>query len=55
MPQANHSGLNTSAGSIVLSFKNVGTAAENYPSQAVVTMFYDSIAEIGDAGVTVSY
>jgi len=55
VPQANHSGLNTSAGSIVLSFKNVGTAAENYPSQAVVTLFYDAIAEIGDSGVTVSY
>ena len=55
VPQANHSGLNTSAGSIVLSFKNVGTAPDNYPSQAVVALFYDSIAEIGDSGVTVSY
>ena len=55
VPQANHSGLNTSAGSIVISFKNVGTSAENYPTQAVITLFYDSIAEIGDSGVSVSY
>jgi len=55
VPQANHSGLNTSAGSIVLSFKNVGTSAADYPTQAVITLFYDAIAEIGDAGVTVSY
>jgi len=55
VPQANHSGLNTSAGSIVLSFKHVGTSAADYPTQAVITLFYDAIAEIGDAGVTVSY
>ena len=54
-PQANHSGLNTSAGSIVISFRHVGTSAENYPTQAVITLFYDSIAEIGDSGVSVSY
>ena len=55
VPQANHSGLNTSAGSIVISFRHVGTSAENYPTQAVITLFYDSIAEIGDSGVSVSY
>jgi hypothetical protein len=55
VPQANHSGLNTSAGSIVVSFKNVGTAAADYCSSAVVTLMYDAIAEIGDAGVTVAY
>jgi len=33
----------------------VGTSAADYPTQAVITLFYDSIAEIGDAGVTVSY
>jgi hypothetical protein len=55
VPQANHSGLNTSAGSIVVSFKNVGTAVGDYCSSAVVTLMYDCIAEIGDSGVTVAY
>ncbi len=55
VPQANHSGLNTSAGTIVISFKNVGASASEYPTQAVVTLCYDSIIEIGDAGVSTSY
>jgi hypothetical protein len=55
VPSPNHSGLNTSAGSIVISFKHVGTSAADYPTQAVITLFYDSIAEIGDSGVSVSY
>ena len=55
VPQANHSGLNTSAGSIVISFKNVGTGAGDYPTQAVIHLIYDAIVEIGDAGVTVAY
>ena len=55
VPQANHSGLNTSAGSIVISFKNVGTDAATYPTQAVIVMVYDEIVEIGDAGVTTAY
>ena len=55
VPQSNHSGLNTSAGSIVVSFKNVGSAAADYCSTAVVTLMYDCIAEIGDSGVTVAY
>ena len=54
-PQAAHSGLNTSAGSIVASFKNVGTDASDYCSSATVTLMYDCIAEIGDSGVTVAY
>ncbi len=55
VPQANHSGLNTSAGSIVISFKNVGTDVATYPTQAVIVMVYDEIVEIGDAGVTTAY
>ena len=54
-PQAAHSGLNTSSGSIVISFKHVGTDATDYCSSAVVTLMYDSIAEIGDSGVSISY
>ena len=55
VPQANHSGYNTSSGSIVISFKGVGDASTNYCSSAVVTLFHDCIAEIGDVGVTVQY
>ena len=55
VPQANHSGYNTSSGSIVISFKGVGDGAANYCSSAVVTLFHDCIAEIGDVGVTVQY
>ena len=63
VPQANHSGLNTASGSIVISLKNIGTGVANaghlegggYPTQAVITMVYDAIAEIGDSGVTLSY
>ena len=54
-PSAAHSGLNTSSGSIVISFEHVGTDANDYCSSAVVTLMYDSIAEIGDSGVTISY
>jgi len=55
VPQANHSGLNTSAGSIVISFRHMGSSSSDYPTQAVITLIYDEIVEIGDSGVTTAY